>query len=396
MDHRVGVGRHAPPRRDRAGGARVPDPGGRRGRRGRLVARADRRDLPCLDNADQHQGRRREHPGACPRVRLQPPAVLAPGTGRREPRAAQGRRRVGLRHRPAALHDRRRQVRSGPQLHDRDVRRPGADRRRAHAGAADRLDAWPPCARSRSAPAGPRCRMPSGSSARPMAALAVSVVGFGIQSSLDWTWYFPGVAVPVLLCAGWLAGRGPLAHPVGWLRPRGTLLDRPGAAAAAAAVVIVALAGAWLQWQPQHSADEVDGFAERRQQRGGVRRRARGCGQRSAGAPAAVRLGIAVPVGERHSGGPRPASTSHSEPAGEPVCVGPAGGHGAPGRRSAASDRRVCGTCSTSTTHRTPTRARRQPTITQAQAQIAQAAAAKRRAAAQAAGRSRARGRAAK
>jgi hypothetical protein len=90
-----------------------------------------------------------------------------------------------------------------------------------------------------------------------MAALVITVVGFGIQSGLDWTWYFPGVAVPVLLCAGWLAGRGPLAHPVGWLRPRGTLLDRPGAAAAATAVVIVALAGAWVQWQPQHSADEV-------------------------------------------------------------------------------------------------------------------------------------------
>jgi tetratricopeptide (TPR) repeat protein len=90
-----------------------------------------------------------------------------------------------------------------------------------------------------------------------MAALAITAVGFGIQSALDWTWYFPGVAVPVLLCAGWLAGRGPLAHPVGWLRPRGTLLDRPGAAAAAAAVMIAALAGAWLQWQPQHSADEV-------------------------------------------------------------------------------------------------------------------------------------------
>jgi tetratricopeptide (TPR) repeat protein len=90
-----------------------------------------------------------------------------------------------------------------------------------------------------------------------MAALALIVVGFGIQSSLDWTWYFPGVVVPVLLCAGWLVGRGPLSDPVGWLRPRGAVLDRPGAAATAATVMIVALAGAWLQWQPQHSADEV-------------------------------------------------------------------------------------------------------------------------------------------
>jgi hypothetical protein len=91
-----------------------------------------------------------------------------------------------------------------------------------------------------------------------MAALAISVVGFGIQSSLDWTWYFPGVAVPVLLCAGWLVGRGPLAARVGWLRSRRPLLERPGTVAIAASVAVLALAGAWIQWQPQRSADQVD------------------------------------------------------------------------------------------------------------------------------------------
>jgi hypothetical protein len=90
-----------------------------------------------------------------------------------------------------------------------------------------------------------------------MVALAVVVLGFGIQSALDWTWYFPGVSVPVLLCAGWLAGRGPLAAPVGWLRSQRALLDRPGAVAIAAGVAVVALAGAWVQWQPQRSADQV-------------------------------------------------------------------------------------------------------------------------------------------
>ena len=44
-------------------------------------------------------------------------------------------------------------------------------------------------------------------------ALAIVVVTFGIQSCLDFTFYFPGVAIPVLLCAGWLAGRGPLGRP---------------------------------------------------------------------------------------------------------------------------------------------------------------------------------------
>lgn len=90
-----------------------------------------------------------------------------------------------------------------------------------------------------------------------MVALAVVVVGFGIQSALDWTWYFPGVSVPVLLCAGWLAGRGPLAAPMGWLRSPRSLLERPGAVAIAATVAGVALAGAWMQWQPQRSANEV-------------------------------------------------------------------------------------------------------------------------------------------
>lgn len=90
-----------------------------------------------------------------------------------------------------------------------------------------------------------------------MATLAIIVVGFGIQSSLDWTWYFPGVTVPVLLCAGWLAGRGPLTAPVGWLRSRRSLLDRPGAVAVALLVATIALAGAWMQSQPLRSADQV-------------------------------------------------------------------------------------------------------------------------------------------
>jgi hypothetical protein len=91
-----------------------------------------------------------------------------------------------------------------------------------------------------------------------MVALALIVFGFGIESTLDWTWYFPGVSVPVLLCAGWLIGRGPLAAPVGWLRSRRSLLDRPGAVAIAAAVAVIALAGAWIQWLPQRSADQVN------------------------------------------------------------------------------------------------------------------------------------------
>ena len=39
--------------------------------------------------------------------------------------------------------------------------------------------------------------------------LAVAIA-FGVHSAIDWTWFIPGAAVPALLCAGWLAGRGAL------------------------------------------------------------------------------------------------------------------------------------------------------------------------------------------
>jgi hypothetical protein len=86
------------------------------------------------------------------------------------------------------------------------------------------------------------------------------VVVFGIHSTVDWTWFVPGNACVALLCAGWLAGRGPLGSPpergkrgklsLPALRELGPL--RAGVAVAA---VIAALLAAWAQWQPQHSAD---------------------------------------------------------------------------------------------------------------------------------------------
>ncbi|HLI59522.1 MAG TPA: hypothetical protein VKV21_07625 [Solirubrobacteraceae bacterium] len=85
--------------------------------------------------------------------------------------------------------------------------------------------------------------------------LAVLVVGFGIQSTLDWTWYFTGLGVPVLLAAGWVAGRGPGA-PLA-LRPRSPL-DRPGALVACAALAVAVVIGGWLVWRPLHSAQLLD------------------------------------------------------------------------------------------------------------------------------------------
>jgi hypothetical protein len=126
------------------------------------------------------------------------------------------------------------------------------------------------------------------------------VVVFGIHSLVDWTWYVPGNACVALLCAGWLAGRGPLyataeqhaedpatvapangngmtpaagvsmtlpagaadvgeaAHRPGRetlpARPRPSMRSvEPMRAAVACAVVIAALLAAWAQWQPLSS-----------------------------------------------------------------------------------------------------------------------------------------------
>jgi cytochrome c-type biogenesis protein CcmH/NrfG len=98
------------------------------------------------------------------------------------------------------------------------------------------------------------------------------VVVFGVHSALDWTWFVPGNAAAALLCAGWVAGRGPLrarllrAEPAAapaaapaWTSPAGRRRSlRRGRAAAAALVAALALAASWAAYQPvraQHAAD---------------------------------------------------------------------------------------------------------------------------------------------
>jgi len=93
--------------------------------------------------------------------------------------------------------------------------------------------------------------------------LAVTGV-FGVHSLVDWTWYVPGNACVALLCAGWLAGRGPLRRAVapadggvaapariGW----STLRAAPRRTALAGAAIVAALLAVWVQWQPQRSVD---------------------------------------------------------------------------------------------------------------------------------------------
>jgi O-antigen ligase/tetratricopeptide (TPR) repeat protein len=89
-----------------------------------------------------------------------------------------------------------------------------------------------------------------------MLSMLCVVVVFGVHSFVDWTWYVPGDACVALLCAGWLAGRGPLTSTrTGFARPRS--LQQVGYVRSAVAVAAVtgALLAAWAQWQPQRSAD---------------------------------------------------------------------------------------------------------------------------------------------
>jgi hypothetical protein len=90
-----------------------------------------------------------------------------------------------------------------------------------------------------------------------MLSMLCLVVVFGIHSLVDWTWYVPGDACVALLCAGWLAGRGPLEATAApelaeWRRPSLRKLS-PTRVAVACAVLVFAGLAAWAQWQPLSS-----------------------------------------------------------------------------------------------------------------------------------------------
>jgi hypothetical protein len=84
-----------------------------------------------------------------------------------------------------------------------------------------------------------------------MLSMLCLVVVFGVHSFVDWTWYVPGDACVALLCAGWLAGRGPLAGAAHEPQP----LASPYRLGLACAAIVLALLAAWSQWQPQRSED---------------------------------------------------------------------------------------------------------------------------------------------
>jgi hypothetical protein len=84
------------------------------------------------------------------------------------------------------------------------------------------------------------------------------VVIFTVHSTVDWTWFVPGVALIAILCAGWVAGRGPLGSVLALGRPSVAALRDRRLGAIAAAAVVVALLVAWSQWQPLRSADSAN------------------------------------------------------------------------------------------------------------------------------------------
>ncbi len=102
-----------------------------------------------------------------------------------------------------------------------------------------------------------------------LAALTSIVVTFGVHSFVDWTWFIPGNVIVALLCAGWVAGRGPWSPPPtgpGPLAPAvRTGLRNHVRVALAVTTMVVAGAMVWTTWQPQRSVsattDALDALA---------------------------------------------------------------------------------------------------------------------------------------
>jgi len=86
-----------------------------------------------------------------------------------------------------------------------------------------------------------------------MALLAVTVA-YGLQSLIDWTWFVPGVTIPALLCAGWLAGRGRLETAGPARARRGDLRKAPARISSALAIGAATLLALWVMWQPLRSS----------------------------------------------------------------------------------------------------------------------------------------------
>jgi hypothetical protein len=98
-----------------------------------------------------------------------------------------------------------------------------------------------------------RSRAPSETAERiGMLTLLSVVTVFGLHSLIDWTWFIPGTAVIALVCAGWLAGRGPLKARAGLSRRRVT--DQPALGLVLVALSAVTILAIWGTVQPLRSS----------------------------------------------------------------------------------------------------------------------------------------------
>ena len=106
-----------------------------------------------------------------------------------------------------------------------------------------------------------------------LVALTLVALVFGLQSTIDWTWFVPGPAVMGLVAAGFVAGRGPSAlagaataepKPEPATEPRRLLgvvplpQPTPWRIAAAIGVLVCSVLFAWAIWQPEASDRSSD------------------------------------------------------------------------------------------------------------------------------------------
>jgi len=126
------------------------------------------------------------------------------------------------------------------------------------------LAAWLAAAARTTGPwRGPGARPPTPERAG-LLTLAVIVVVFGVHSLIDWTWFIPGTCFTALLCAGWVAARGPTTEVLGAGGPFGAAarlragVRSPVRVACAILVLLVAGTAAWSASRPQRAADQTD------------------------------------------------------------------------------------------------------------------------------------------
>ena len=81
------------------------------------------------------------------------------------------------------------------------------------------------------------------------------VIVFGVHSTVVWTWVVPGNAVPALLFAGWVAGRGPVSDALEGRPDLREALRDPMRVIGAIAALAVAAVAAWTTYQPQRSVN---------------------------------------------------------------------------------------------------------------------------------------------